>query len=146
MQYAEDERRMRQIQAPVQKREEGNVLNIAIVGLGRVGTQFLQELLPHAHKGLSVMCVAETEETPGKEMARRRGIRILSVEEIIGLGESIDLIFDLTGSGDLRRFLRESMVATRNRHTVIASETIAQLVWCLVTDKSLAEHHAHTGY
>ncbi|MBF0392077.1 MAG: homoserine dehydrogenase [Alphaproteobacteria bacterium] len=146
MQYAEDARRMRQIQAPVQKREEGNVLNIAIVGMGRVGTQFLQELLPHAHKGLSVMCISEMEETPGKDMARRRGIRIMTVEEIIGMGESIDVIFDLTGNGQLRRLLRESMVATRNTHTVIASETIAQLVWCLVTDKSLADHHGHTGY
>ncbi|MBY0430182.1 MAG: hypothetical protein K2Q10_03220 [Rhodospirillales bacterium] len=121
-------------------------MNVAIVGLGRVGSEFLQEMLQHSHKGVKVMCVAEPGETPGKELARRKSVRILTVEEILGLGETIDIIFDLTGVVAVRKQLRQTLEATQNRHTVIAPETMAQIIWTLLTDRELPAVHGHMGY
>ena len=40
------------------------------------------------------------------------------------MGDEID-IFDLTGIPNVRKELREKLLASNNKHTVIASETIA---------------------
>ena len=48
------------------------------------------------------------------------------------MGEEIDIIFDLTGDKNTRAELRKSMQETNNRHTVIAPEMIAKLLWMFV--------------
>ena len=50
--------------------------------------------------------------------------------EVAGLGEKIDIIFDLTGNADVRSALQ----ASGNRHTVIAPEVVAQLLWLFFSD------------
>ena len=117
------------------------MLSIAIVGLGRVGTGFLKEILGHGHQGLKVLWAAEPQETEGKELARRSGVRLLAVEDIIGMGQAVDIIFDFTGQAELRRQLRQAMADTANRHTVVASEVVGRLVWSLITDKPVPELH-----
>ncbi len=53
------------------------------------------------------------------------------------MGDKIDIIFDLTGIPDVRRELREKLVAAKNGNTVIASETIARFIWSLISDDEL---------
>ena len=105
--------------------------NIAIIGLGRIGSALLGAF---QQKGQSVnlACVAESGDTPAKAQARAAGIRIATLDEIVAMGNSIDVIFDLTGKTDVRRELREKLQASNNQHTVVASETIARLIWTLV--------------
>lgn len=121
-------------------------LTIAIVGLGRVGTEFLAEILKHRDKGFAVLAAAELLETPGCQFARENGIPLMSVPEIIGRGVDIDIIFDLTGSRDVRRALREGLAASANLHTVVAPETVSRLIWSLITDRKLPQVHGHAGY
>lgn len=111
--------------------------NIAIIGLGRIGSAFLSEMLGKTGRGINLVCVSEVFETPGKEQAKLAGLKIVHLDEIVAMGNKIDIIFDLTGIQDVRTELRNKLVSTDNHHTIIASETIARLIWALIAEKEL---------
>lgn len=120
--------------------------NIAIIGLGRIGSAFLGAML-QKRQSINLVCVAERSETPAKAQAAVAGIKIVALEEIVGMGDAIDIIFDLTGIPDVRRELREKLMGSNNSHTIIASETIARLIWSMISDTDLPEIVGRkTGY
>ncbi|MRW87327.1 homoserine dehydrogenase [Pseudoduganella sp. FT26W] len=110
---------------------------IAIIGLGRIGSAFLRNLLARSGHGVELVGVAETGDTPGRQQAVDAGLNIASLDEIVALGTGIDILFDLTGIPAVRREIREKLMAQGNHHTVVASETIARLIWSLTTDDEL---------
>jgi predicted dehydrogenase len=118
---------------------------IAIIGLGRVGGEFLKRMLPLQANGLEIHRCAQNSETEGKALAREQGIPLGTLYDVLAEGESIDIIFDLTGNPEVRQELREKLAAAGNRHTVVAPESIAQFVW-LVMGEELPEVHSHSGY
>jgi len=121
--------------------------NIAIVGLGRVGTVFLQRMLARRDEGVNIVRVAQLSKNDGLKMAEEAGLATGTVEDIVAEGSAVDVIFDLTGSPDVRQQLREKLAAAGNRHTVIAPESIARLMWTLMeTGEELPEVHASGGY
>ncbi len=120
---------------------------IAIVGLGRVGSVFLAELLRQESKEITVVAVAENGETSGKALAKSHSIPVLDIDGLIAKGDGIDILFDLTGAPAVRKELREKLMASDNRHTVIATETIARLIWALISsDVALPSVHGKSGY
>jgi predicted dinucleotide-utilizing enzyme len=120
---------------------------IAIVGLGRVGTAFLAELLEHPHSGVEIVAVVEQGETLGKAMARASGINVIGMTELLGIGERLDILFDLTGDPAVRKELRENLRVTKNFHTIVATENIAKMIWALISrGDDLPEVHGETGY
>ena len=64
--------------------------SIAIVGLGKVGAAFLQELLGQPNEGVEIIAVVENNNTPGLALAKARGIKNISVDELIGMGDSLE--------------------------------------------------------
>lgn len=122
------------------------VADIAIVGLGEVGARFLEEMLRLKDRGVRVVCVAETDDTPGRRRAEAEGIPVRGLDDILAKGHAVDVIFDLTGSPSLRRTMREKMIETGNKHTIIAPETMARLLWAVVTDEVLADGGHVRGY
>ena len=121
--------------------------NIAIIGLGRIGSAFLGEMLLKADKGINLACAAEQMDTPGKASAIAAGSKMSSLDEIVGLGDKLDIVFDLTGNPGVRKELREKMAASQNRHTVIASETIVRVIWSLISHEALPVIEGRkTGY
>jgi predicted dinucleotide-utilizing enzyme len=121
-------------------------MNIAIVGLGRVGGEFLKEILKRGKSDLVVRCVAELSDTPGKEAAIAAGIEVLKLDEVVALGDEVDIIFDTSGNATVREQLRGFLWKSTNEHTVIAPETIARLIWSLLSDETLPEVHGNLGY
>lgn len=121
-------------------------LKIAIVGLGRVGSEFMNQILMHKDKGINVLAAAEMSDTLGRKMAQEAGVPLKTDDEIVAMGEEVDIIFDLSGSADARKKLRESMESAGNRHTVIAPENVAYLLWSVMTQKALPDVHSHKGY
>ena len=119
---------------------------IAIVGLGRVGSVFLEALLSKANQGLEIVAVAEKSDTPGCRLAQAKGIAILDVDGLIGKSSDVDIIFDLTGVSAVRQELREKLLKSTNRHTVIATENIARMIWMFIADTELPDIHAAVGY
>ncbi|MDX2055666.1 MAG: NAD(P)-binding domain-containing protein [Polyangiaceae bacterium] len=111
--------------------------NIAIIGLGRIGSAFLEEMLKKKAGGIRIACVAEFNETAGRALAEANGIQVVTLDDIVAMGNDIDVIFDLTGLPTVRKELREKLTTANNRHTVIASETIMRVIWALISDSSL---------
>lgn len=121
--------------------------SIAIVGLGRVGSVFLEKLLGQANKGVSIVAVAEKGQTAGTSIAKAHGIENLNIDQLVAKGGNIDILFDLTGLPAVRQELREKLMASGNRHTVIATESVASLIWVLISEgENLPNVHVKTGY
>lgn len=124
-----------------------NKQSIAIVGLGRVGSVFLEELLTRPNKNIEVLAVAEKGDTSGTALAKKNNIPVLAIDDLIAKGNAIDILFDLTGIPAVRKELREKFMAADNRHTIIATESIALLIWSLISsDVALPSVHVKTGY
>lgn len=86
-------------------------------------------------------------DTSSKTKAKAAGIKIATLDEIVGMGDTIDVIFELTGLMEVRKELREKLAASNNRHTVIASETIARVIWALISVEELPMIEGRkTGY
>lgn len=107
--------------------------NIAIIGLGKIGSAFLDAILSKK-QNVSLVCVAEPMDTPGKTQAIAAGIKVATLDEIVAMGKEIDVIFDLSGNSSMFKELRHKLMASYNDHTIIASDTIAQLIWSLIKD------------
>ncbi len=120
----------------------GNVVKIAIAGLGRVGSTFVEKLVEFDGKGVSIVAVAEKkQDAPGVEMAKAKGLKVFDSEEaILDMREEIDVIFDLTGDKAVERNLRFKQVRSGNMHTVIVPRTVAVLIWNLISEEVLPEH------
>lgn len=123
-----------------------NKQNITIIGLGRIGSAFLGAM-QQKKQSINLVCVAERTDTPGKAQAAAAGIKIAMLDEIVAMGNEIDIIFDLTGIPDVRKELREKLLASNNHHTVIAPETIVRLIWSLISNADLPVIEGRkTGY
>lgn len=121
---------------------------VAVVGLGRVGAAFLEELMCVVDKGIKIAYAVEQNDTPGRRMAQDYHIPVVTLDGLIAEGEKVDVIFDLTGSEAVRKELRGKLHASGNKHTVIAPESIARMVWALMADdsKALPDAHGRKGY
>lgn len=120
---------------------------IAIIGLGRIGSAFLSQMLQKRSQGIELVCAAEAADTPGRQLAAKSGIALKSLDDVVALGNRIDVIFDLTGIPEVRRELRDKLVAAKNAHTVIASETIVRVIWALISQDALPVIQGRkTGY
>lgn len=106
--------------------------SITIVGLGKVGSAFLEELLGQSNQRIEIVAVVKSGETTGRALDKARGIENLSIDELVGMGDELDMLFDLTDVTAVRQELREKLRASGNRHTVIATENIARMIWALI--------------
>ncbi len=114
--------------------QEKKDLRAAIIGLGRVGTTFLNKLSERDKQGIKVVVAAESnQDAPGVQVARNKGVRVVSDGgDIIDMGDSIDIVFDLTGNRHARMELRVKLAKSGNMHTVIAPEVLAFFIWNLI--------------
>jgi predicted dinucleotide-utilizing enzyme len=121
--------------------------SIAIVGLGDVGSAFLAELLEQSNNGVEIIAVVEHAETPGSELAKARGIRNVSIDQLVAMGDSLDILFDLTNEEAVRKDLREKLRLSGNRHTIVATENIARMILMLISSGvDLPYKSTSTGY
>jgi predicted dinucleotide-utilizing enzyme len=106
---------------------------IAIVGLGAVGTGFLEELLGQSNPHVEIVAVVEGGETTGRPLADKHGIKILSIDELILMGDKLDILFELSNLPSIRQELKDKLQASGNRHTIIATENIARMILTLIS-------------
>ena len=117
-------------------------INIAIVGLGRVGTTFLKKLFDYRERGISIIAVTELNpDSPGLEFAAQKGIPVVaSKDDITAMGEKADVIFNLTGDPSIERTMRLAQVKGGNHNTVVGSTVMASLLWKLISEEALPKH------
>jgi len=120
---------------------------IAIVGLGKMGSAFLGELLGQPNEAVEIVAVVELKNTAGLALAVSNGIKRIGIDELIDMGNDLDILFDLTGEESVRQEIREKLRAAENRHTIVATENIARMVWALIASGAeLPLPHANSGY
>ena len=120
--------------------------NIAIIGSNRSGEVFYNEMTRLKRKGINVICVYNRAGLELNSIAETAGIKRLSIEEIVELGEDLDVIFDLSGDREIRAELRKTLFSSQNHHTVIAPESVAQVMWAMIGDDELPCSAGKPGY
>jgi glyceraldehyde-3-phosphate dehydrogenase/erythrose-4-phosphate dehydrogenase len=119
---------------------------IAIVGLGRVGSRFLEAMRERASRGVVVVAVAEPQRTPGRDAAEAAGIPVLELPELIERCAGIDIVFELSGQFTVRQRLRQGLARVGNSRTVVAPESVARLLWAMLDAGVLPDVHIDLGY
>ncbi len=116
---------------------DGRQVNVAIIGLGRVGSAMLKKFLEREKKGIKVVGVAEkVVVTEGVRLAKEKGIPVYADPlEIVKPGSKVDLIFELTSVSRIREELNQALIRSGNRDTLIVPDTFAHFVWNLIAEE-----------
>lgn len=127
-----------------------HVVKVALLGLGEVGEKFAEHFLEKIQEeGVNVEIVAvahrNLESPVALGFAHSKVPVFGDAMEVVSMGAKVDIIFDLTGDAELRKKLRVALQETHNRHTVIAPEVVAHLLWNFFGEGELP-HSSQTGY
>jgi len=109
-------------------------INIALLGLGAVGENFAEhflEIIQEGGKPVEIVAVASRHlDSPVALGFQQSGVAVFEdALDVVKMGDKVDIIFDLTGKAEIRQALRQALQASDNRHTVIAPEVMAKLLW-----------------
>lgn len=109
-------------------------IKVALLGLGDVGQEFAEhflEIIQEGGKPVEIVAVAHDDlNSPIVLGFKQNGVHVYeNAVDIIEMGDAVDMIFDLTGNVDTRQALRQGMQDSNNKHTVIAPEVMARLLW-----------------
>lgn len=109
-------------------------INVAVIGLGHVGSSILEKLLKYDGKGVTVICAVEHDvDAPGIAVAKAGGINVFeNGSSIIELGDKVDVVFDFTDNLEARSDFVMAMAKSRNNHTAIIPPIVAHFVWNLL--------------
>ena len=109
-------------------------IKIALLGLGHIGQEFAEhflEIIQEHGKQVEIVAVAHDDlESPIVMGFQSNGVPVYEdALDVLELGDNVDIIFDLTGNDSIRSGLRQGLQSRNNRHTVIAPEVVAKLLW-----------------
>ena len=109
-------------------------IRVALLGLGDIGQEFAEhflEIIQEGGKPVEIVAVAHDQlDSPIVLGFQQSGVAVYNkAVDVVGMGDTVDIIFDLTGNADTRQALRKGMMESNNNHTVIAPEIMAQLLW-----------------
>ena len=129
----------------------GNKVNVALLGLGSVGETFAEnflEKIQEEHVNVEIVAVANKDlNTPvAMGFAHSKVPVFENALDVVELGDKVDIIFDLTGDPETRKLIRTRLQETNNKHTVIAPEVIAHLLWNFFGEKTEMPVSKKTGY
>ena len=118
-----------------------NKIRVALLGLGEVGQTFAEHFLEMIQEhGAPVQIVAVADHNTESPVAlgfSQNGVPVYkNALDVAKLGDQVDIIFDLTNNSQLRQELRLKLLETKNRHTLIATEVVANLLWCFFDEKT----------
>ncbi len=126
-------------------------IKIALLGLGNVGQDFAEaflEMIQEDGRPIEIAAVAHHDRNSPVALGFQQN-KVPFFENatgVIDMGESIDIIFDLTGNPETRTELRKGLQASNNKHTVIAPEMIAKLLWMFFDDTVGVQNIKNGGY
>jgi ketol-acid reductoisomerase len=111
--------------------------NIAIIGLGRAGEVFLEQLIRRADLGLNIVCAVEKAANSGREKAEQSGIALLDIDDVVRFDVDIDFIFNLTGDPQVQVDLLAKLAADGNDHTEVVSDKVLKVIWSIMSDNPI---------
>ncbi len=122
---------------------KGEVVRIGIIGAGRTGTPLIKEFLQFPY--IKIMGVCDLNlNTEGMRLARDNGIfTTANIEDIVNMGEEIDLVINVSGDPNLRKRLVNFYLRTANAHTIIVHEMVARLMISLAERSASLKESLH---
>lgn len=110
-------------------------IRIAIVGLGEAGEIFSEHLLEKIQlekKPVRIVALADPDlDGPIAMGFLHSKVPVYSnYLDILKHSSELDIIFNLCGDPAVSQRLRIELMALKNKHTMIASEEMARLLWC----------------
>ncbi len=129
----------------------GYKIKVALLGLGEVGQEFAEhflEIIQEGEKAVEIVAVAHHDKNSAVALGfQQNGVKFYeNAVDVVDMGEEVDIIFDLTGHAETRQALRKGMIASNNRHTVIAPEMMARLLWMFFDEDGSAATEKGGGY
>lgn len=126
-------------------------IKIALLGLGDVGQEFAEhflEIIQEGGKPVEIVAVAHDQlDSPVVLGFKQSGVTVFeNAVDVVAMGDAVDIIFDLTGNKETRQALRIGMKESNNKHTVIAPEIMAQLLWMFFDADINVNHGKGSGY
>ena len=126
-------------------------INIALLGLGAVGQDFAEhflEIIQEGGKPVEIVAVATRHlDSPIALGFQQNGVSVFEdALEVVKMGDKVDIIFDLTGKVETRKSLRKGLQESENRHTVIAPEVMAKLLWMFFGEDANLGEGKGSGY
>ena len=117
------------------------IINVAILGMGEAGEIFTMNLLEKIqvdHRPVNIAAVAHRDlESPIMLGFQQNGVPCFTdIKDLADMGTEIDIIFNMTGDELLTQKLRLELLERKNRHTLIASEMVARLLWAFFDEDS----------
>lgn len=117
----------------------GNTIRIAIVGLGETGETFAEHLLEKIQvdrRPVRIVAVADPDlHAPVALGFQQNGVPVYeNFLDIMKHHADIDIIFNLSGDPAVSQRLRLELLHVKNQHVMIASEEMAQLLWCFFNE------------
>ena len=123
---------------------EGAV-RVAIIGLGRVGSKFIQKISEFEGKSVTIVAAVEKDpDSPGIAIAEGKGIMVYGDEkDITSMGAEVDVVFDLSGDKAVERSMRLAQVREGNTHTVIVPRIMAVMIWNMFSGGEVLPEHTN---
>lgn len=126
-------------------------IRIALLGLGDVGEKFAEhflEIMQEGGKPIEIVAVGHHDlESPVALGFQQNKVPVFKNPlDVVKLGEKIDIIFDLTEDVQIRRGLRDGLHKSNNRHTVVAPEVVASLLWMFFDEPGTLSEGKASGY
>lgn len=118
-----------------------NNIRIALLGLGEVGQTFAEHFLEKIQEHsapVEIVAIGDRDtESPFVLGFSQNGVPVFKNPlDVVQLGDKVDIIFDMTHDPRLRQELRLKLLEAKNKHTVIATEIFARLLWCFFDEKN----------
>lgn len=107
---------------------KSEIVRVGIIGAGRTGTPLIKGFLQFSY--IKILCVCDLNpDAEGMKVAREKNIfTTTNIEDVVNLGDELDLVINVTGDPTLRKRLVNYYLRTANAHTIIVHETIARLM------------------
>jgi predicted dinucleotide-utilizing enzyme len=126
-------------------------INVVLVGLGRVGSKFLQELQKVGQDKIHILAVCEANrQNPFVAELEAQGVPCFSGYEgaVHKLGEKIDIIIDTSNRPEVKQGIRSLLQETDNKHTVVVPMVVSYMMWYLLpnVEEIPQAHHHSIGY
>lgn len=126
-------------------------IKVALLGLGEIGQEFAEhflEMIQEWHKPIQIVAVADpVTDSPIALGFAHSGVAVFAdALDVVEMGTSVDVIFDLTGDDSLRQKLREALAESGNHHTVLVPQVMARLVSLFFDDSAGYTLSASGGY
>mgnify|MGYP001291937343 CR=1 FL=1 len=123
-----------------------DTFRIAVIGAGETGTPLLEKLMDAPF--VNLLGVADLDaDAPGMRLARARGVTTTTdFMDLARLGETVDVLIDVTGVAKVREALRQHMQDSGNHHTLIVHEMVVQLMLSLLSGRLVNLKHDVQDY